>query len=61
MQEYYSETIAGAAVLIALLLLLIAGLSSELAKQKRAAKQLHDRLGDVLDNIANTVEDEYKK
>lgn len=61
MQEYYSETIAVAAVLIALLLLLIAGLSSELAKQKRAAKQLHDRLGDVLDKAAKAVEHEYKK
>lgn len=61
MQEYYSETIAGAAVLIALLLLLVAGLSSELIKQKKAAKQMHDRLGDVLDNAAKAVEHEYKK
>lgn len=61
MQAYYPETIIGAAVLIALLLLLIAGLSSELAKQKRAAKQLHDRMADVLDNVAKAVEDEYKK
>lgn len=61
MQAYYPETIIGAAVLIALLLLLIAGLSSELAKQKKAAKQLHDRMADVLDNVAKAVEDEYKK
>lgn len=61
MQAYYPETIIGAAVLIALLLLLIAGLSSELAKQKRAAKQMHDRLGDALDNAAKAVEHEYKK
>ena len=61
MQEYYSETIAGAAVLIALLLLLVAGLSSELIKQKKTAKRLHDRMTDALDNVAKAVEDEYKK
>lgn len=61
MQEYYSEVITGGVVLIALLLLLIAGLSSELIKQKKMAKQLHDRLGDVLDNAAKAVEHEYKK
>lgn len=61
MQEYYSETIAGAAVLIALLLLLVAGLSSELIKQKKMAKQVHDRLSNVLDNAVKAVEHEYKK
>lgn len=61
MQEYYSETIVGMAFLIALLLLLIAGLSSELIKQKKAAKQMYDRLNDTLDNVAEAVESEYQR
>lgn len=61
MQEYYSETIVGMVFLIVLLLLLVAGLSSELIKHKRAAKSMHDRLNDVLTHGSDAVKNEYKK
>lgn len=53
---YNQEVIVGMAFLIALLLLLVCGLSSELRKHKREAKKASDRmltgLTEILDKVA---------
>jgi ABC-type Fe3+-citrate transport system substrate-binding protein len=58
---YNSEVIVGLVFIIVLLLLLVAGLSSELRKQKQNAKRIHDRLSETLDKSQKAVERVYTK
>lgn len=58
---YNKEVIVGMAFVIALLLLLVCGLSSELKKHKQLVKRIHDRLSDTLDKSQAAVNRIYSK
>lgn len=58
---YNQEVIVGMTFIIALLLLLVVGLSSELKKQKQNAKRLHDSLDSALKKSQTVIENLYKK
>lgn len=58
---YNQEVIVGMTFIIALLLLLVVGLSSELKKQKQNAKRLHDSLDSALKKSQAVIENLYKK
>lgn len=59
--DYNAEIIVGLTFIIVLLLLMIAGLSSELKKQKQNAKRLHDSLDSALKKSQTVIENLYKR
>jgi len=58
---YNQEIIIGMALIIALLMLLVCALSSELTKQRNTIRRIHDRLDDAIVNSEKAGRDIYSK
>lgn len=59
--DYSTEIIVGLTFIIVLLLLMVAGLSSELTKQRNTVRRISNRLDDAIVNSEKAVRDIYSK